>query len=385
MGLAVSIDDIEHPRPGVVRYHGVRLRDPETGEVVTMIHRIDACCQEVKESSRPALVLIADSAHISPERFDSLPRLLHRVMSRRMTRDNIDLRLIVGKIKLQEGEDSAGEHITTLSAVQGSLQTVRDGAQAEFQFRLDSSKNSADPTNAVRVRVRRDRRTTPPSLCFEIDSRAASMPSGMLSLLMPECESLGPQSRFRGYLFAEQTSEGWKGCVKDSCLDDIDLARLLKQRFPKTITGRASVIIQHASFADGRLIEVVGSVAAWQGTVNREFFDTASMQFCISPRDLKLDTRQELPYFKLAFDFSLNHHGLTIHGTIPNDIRPVTPITMIDAEGPLLGEPKVQPQPIPAWLGVLVAPTSPHIPVTEQTQWLASLLPLPEESKSPKR
>ncbi len=382
LGLAVSIDDIEHPRPGVVRYHGVRLRDPETSEVVATIHRAEACYQDVKESPRPALVLVADSAHVSPARFDSLPRLLHRVMARRMTRDNIDLRLVIGEIKLQEGEGSAEEQIATLNAVQGSLQTGRDGAQSEFKFRLGSSSDRSKATDAVRIRIRRDRRTTPPSICLQIDSRAAPIPCRLLSLSILECESLGPQSSFQGYLFAEQTAHGWQGCIQDTRLDDIDLACLMGQRFPETLTGRANATIRQASFADGRLIEAAGSIAARGGTINRKFYDTACMEFCISPREgLQFNTEEALPYSELAFDFNFNRHGLTIHGTIPNDLRPVTALTMVDTLGPLLGEPRVQPQPIPAWLGVLSSPASPHIPAGKQAQWLARLLPVPEEDQ----
>ena len=379
LGLSVSIDDVEHPRPGVVRYIGVRLRDPETGEVVATFHCLEARRQDVTDRPQPALVLDADSAWIRPERFDSLPRLLHRVMARRMTRDDVDLRLVIGELKLQDGPEIADKNTTTLRAVQGSLQTGHDGAQAEFNFRLDSSSDSADP---MRIYIGRDRRTTPPCLSFAIDSRATELPCDLLALLIPQCESLGPQSRFQGYLFAEQTTDGWQGSIKDASLSGIDLARLFGGRFPNTLTGRAQVTIRQASFAAGRLQKAAGSIAAGPGTIGREFYDSLSRQLRLYSRPLPPDDNSNIPYDKLALNFTINDDGLHIDGTVPDQIQPVILANTVES---LLGEPQVQPQPISALLGALAPQTSPRIPATEQTQWLSSLLPLPKEGQSVKR
>ena len=382
LGLAVAIDDVEHPRPGVVRYRQVRLRDPETGEVVSTFHRVEVRRQDVKESPRPALVLVVDSARISPERFDSLPRLLYRVMARRMTRDNIDLRLVIGEIEMQEGEDSAGEGAATIRAMRGSLQTGRDGAQSEFKFRLESSADRAEATDAVCIRIRRDRRTTPPSLCFEIDSRTAPIPCNMLSLFRPECKSLGPGSRFQGYLFAEQTVDGWQGCIQNATLTDIDLARLFGKCLPNTMTGRAQVTIHQANFSGGRLQQAAGSIAAGPGTIGHDFYDSLWSKLRLRYRTQPPEDNRDIPYEKLALDFTIDQDGLQIKGTVPDQ---ADPIILTNSTESLLGEWESKPQPLSALLGILAPKTSPHMPVTRQTQWMASLLPVPEGDQPQRR
>ncbi len=387
LGLAVSIDDVEHPRPGVVRYVGVRLCDPETGEIVATFHCLEARRQDVKDRPRPALVLVADSARIRPERFDILPRLLHRVMARRMTRHDIDLRLVIGELKIQDGnnivgEKNTGKNTTTLRAVQGSLQTGHDGAQAEFNFRLDSSSDSTNQVDPVRIRIRRDRRTTPPALCFDIDSRVTELPCDLLSLLIPQCKSLGPHSRFQGYLCAEQTTDGWQGRIKDVCLNGIDLARFCGSHFPNTLTGQAQVTIHRASFTAGRLQKAAGSIAAGPGTIGREFYDSLWRQLRLRYRSLPPDGNDNIPYDKLALNFTINHDGLQINGTVPKQIQPVILANSVES---LLGEPQVQPQPISALLDALVPQSSYQVPATKQIQWLSRRLPLPKEGQPAQR
>lgn len=381
MGLAVSIDDVEHLKPGVVCYKGVRLRDPETGEIISTFQSIRVC-RDVKDQSRPTLELFAHSARINPERFDSLPRLLHRVMARRMTRDDIDLRLVfIGKLDLQDGDgisgnDIEGKKTTSLRGVSCSLQTGHNGANVEFKFRLDSASNSAGSVAPVEIVIRRDRRTTPPSISFSINSGTTALPCDLLAMLIPQCKSLGPQSRLQGHLYAEQTADGWEGIIKGAKLHNIELSQLFGDRFPNTLTGQAQVTIQWAEFSAGRLQKATGSIDADRGTINRTFVESLWQELGIG-HDLPAGGNNDLPYTKLAFDFNLDSNGLVINGSVPNQLQ--VPITVADAKGPLVGSPKEQPLPIAAWLAVLAPPTSPRMPVSEQTQWLSRHLPLSKE------
>ena len=377
LGLKVSIDDVEHLLPGVVRYMGVRLCDPESGEVVADFHRIDTRRQDVQDRPLPALVLVADSARISPERFDGMLRLLNRVLARRMTRDEVDLRLVIGELKLQSDENNTDGGTTTLRDVRGSLQTVENGSQAEFNFRLHPSSDPDDPAEPIRIHIRRDRRAAPPSICFDIDSRATPLPCTVLALLMPECKSLGPQSRFQGYLFAEKTGHGWQGRIKDAGLTGIDLDMMLGSRFPGTLNGPADLTIHRARFSEGRLHEAAGRIAAGPGTVGRMFFDTVSRQLRLPARPMPAGSN-DIPYDKLALNFTVDHSGLLINGTVPGQIEPVILANNVES---LLGEPKTQPQPISALLVALAPQNSCRVPADRQIQWLSSLLPLPDSSK----
>ena len=379
LALAVTIDRVEHPRPGVVRYVGVRVADPETDETICVCRRIEARRQDVNDRPRPALRLIAEGAEMRPRRADRFWQLLHRAMARRMSRDDIDVRLVAGKLALRT---DSGDEVAFLDEVWASMQTGDDGGLAEFGFQIgETGSGEPDSRQPVQIHIRRDRKTTPPGLCFDVNARSTPIPCGLLGLLIPECEALGPDSRFQGYFVARREAQGWSGQIADGRLTDVDLASFFQRRFPDVLTGQATVTIQQANFSGGRLQDAVGSIAAGPGTISRAFFDNARVQLNLGYREFNsppADAPDQLPYEILSLGFSVGHDGLRIDGTVADHPAsdPTVPIILADTDGPLLSEPVTQPQPVSALLHALIPESRSQVLPSEQTQWLSRWLPL---------
>ena len=65
LGLEVSIESMEHTLPGVVRYTGLKLTDPETGQELFRCAELAATWTSMTDShgqTRPAIVLAATQA-----------------------------------------------------------------------------------------------------------------------------------------------------------------------------------------------------------------------------------------------------------------------------------------------------------------------------------
>ena len=89
LGLRVSLEKVHHPRPGVVRYEGLRLCDPETGQTLFRCGLMEAAWDRPKDSKGPAaasLLLVATEPEIEEavsKAADILELAAEEVFSRR--------------------------------------------------------------------------------------------------------------------------------------------------------------------------------------------------------------------------------------------------------------------------------------------------------------
>lgn len=393
LALTVTLDGVEHPRPGVLRYQGVRAADPETGETVFSCRRVEASSCDVQDSPRPALVLTVERAEICPRQGGRLWRLLQHVMARRAGDENIDVRMLAAEIALQadKAHKNAGKNAVAtgksapgaviLRGVQASVQTVADGGQAEFKFHVGERTEIAP----VQIHVKRDRTTQPPSITFDVIARDEPIPCSLFAPWPGDGASLGEQSRFQGYFFARyQGNESWQGRIVEGKLSGLDLGRIFQQRFPNVLSGQATLVIERADFAEGRLKEAAGSVAAGPGAIGREFFDSAREKLHLRSVSLPADSSDQLPYESLSFAFTIGREGLLIRGTVAarNGFEQTVPILMADANGPILSEPSEQPLPLAALLHALVPESRGQMSPSERADWLTRRLPASESGES---
>ena len=372
LALDVTIDRVEHPRPGVVRYLGVRISDPETDETICVCRRIKAFRQDVSDATRSALVLNIDEPELRPRRAGQFWQLLQRVMARRMSGDDVDVRLVAKRLVLRTDTD---EDLAVLGKVSASLQTGDGGGRAEFKFQIgEPVADNTDPRRPVKITVSRDRKAAPPEFSFYVNAQAEPLPCSLMGLFIPECKTLGPDSRFKGYLSAQHGPQGWSGQVVDARLTGVDLAQCFQPQFPDVLAGQATLTLQQANFSHGRLQNAAGSITAGPGTISRVFFDNASEPLQLRPLPLPENAPDQLPYEILSLDFNVDHTGLQIHGTVADHpaADPTVPIILANTEGPLLSEPVTQPLPPSSLLHALVP--DPH----KRTAWLSRWLPLSE-------
>jgi hypothetical protein len=369
LGVDVSLDALRHPRPGVVVYEGLKLSDPETGRVVLRCRALEATWTKMTDAAgnrRPAVVLAASQPEIEAAAVERLWQLVQGLVQGQRVGMEAELRLTAGELTL-----SAGENSQTLADVEAGMGAAPGGVQAEAAFRLAGANTAGEP---VRLRLVRNRQVTPPANGFEMDTAGVEVPCPLLSLGPADFGWLGPASRFRGWLWANQAAGGWN-CKVVGQLRNVDLNCLVSEQFPHKLSGTADIDVQHARFQHGRLEEAVGALSAGPGVIGRSLVNAAAAHLRLARPDDGAAAGDLLPYTQLALTFQIAPGGLRLEGrctgTAPGTV-------LADDRGRLLGSPAVQPQPVVALIQTLVPANEIQVPATRQTDWLARRLPVPD-------
>jgi len=371
-GLDVTLPGLTHVRPGVVRYERLELADPETGKPLFG-------CQELLAESttqtdargrrRPTLVLTAVRPEVRTEGIERLAELLHRALRREAGYPAGDVRLVADEVAIGTGQDA-----WTLRELRASLEQLADGAQAQVAFRLPESE-AREP---VRLRIARNRETNPPRSGVELNTGGSEVPCSVLAVGLPAMRAFGSRSRFRGYLWANQThdaqaAEHWNAEVTGYLLD-LDLERLITERFAHRLSGTGHVEIQQARFRNGRLESASGRLLAGPGVVSRSLLRAAAEHLRLVEGRAVFASTDLIEYDQLALSLLIDADGLTLRGQCGQG----RPGTLLTARGEaLLGESPAQPQPVAALLRALVPRGDVQVPATRQTEWLSRHLPLP--------
>jgi len=272
----------------------------------------------------------------------------------------------------------AAEGSQTLTDVEGLMATLPGGTHAELHFRLVGA-NTPEPAC---IRLVRNRHVSPPEGGFELYTGGGELPCNVLAMGLAELKPLGPRCRFRGYIWANETPDGWDGEVTGQ-LVGLDLGSLITDHFPHRISGIGEATIQRARFSHGRLEEGSGLVAAGPGTIDRPLLAAAVGRLgLVAASELLPSTSGEsrhegdrLSYDQLAFSFAIDAQGLRLHGRCTT-AEPGTILS--DGRGPMLSESPQEPQPVCALVQTLVPQSAVQVPASRQTDWLLRHLPVPE-------
>jgi hypothetical protein len=185
---------------------------------------------------------------------------------------------------------------------------------------------------------------------------------------------LGDRCKFQGRVCATQTNDGWSGDISGR-LDDVDLDRLVTDRFPHKLSGVAQVVINRAAFDRGRVTSAAGSLDSPGGVVSRSLLTAAAESLHWTSSRAIHDTEQPLwQYRRLAFAFALDNNGLVIAGRCQ---APSPGAILVDSRDALLADP---PEPVVSALA-LVRTLAPQneilVPASKETDALLHALPLP--------
>ncbi len=381
LGLGVELGAVCHPHPGVVRYEDLALSDPETGRRLASMRalttewgrRIDQA-----GNRREVLQLEADGLHFDPAAIEPLWELLGRALRRRVGAEPVDVDFAAATLRLHT---QAGPLV--LARVDGRLEELPGGVQAQLTFSLDDSP-TAEP---IRLRLVRNRQTQPPASGFELDTGTAALPCALLAQRLGTCRSMGPNARFSGYLWANQTpgatGAGWEGELSGQLLD-VDLGRLAGEHAGWRMAGTAEVTINNARFRHGRLEQASATITAGPGVVGRRALDSATRWLGWQPFGQTPADSETVPFDQLAFSLAVDARGVWFRGRCAAG----GPGTIIAGGRQwLLGEPPSARQPLP--LVALVRALCPAesetcdtLPATPQSAWLAERLPLASEQSA---
>jgi len=374
LDLDVSFDRFVHVRPGVVRYEGLLVADPESGRPLLRCTALEAGWIEIADPQQhgtKTLALTADEPIIEAGGVEALAKTLGRLL--RQTGDRpIDLRLRPATLAIKTDE---GPQI--LESFGGGMQATPEGTQAWADFRLPGS----DAEKPIRLRIVRSRRndaTGGPTTAFELDTAATDVPCRILALGLPVLETLGPECLFGGQLRGREAADGWDVDAAGRLID-VDLGHLSADRLPHVLDGTAQVTIEQARFHRGRLEEAKGTLTAEEGRLGRSFWEAVITHLRLVP-DMgtastvpgAFDAVEEVPLGVLGLKFDIGRDGIKLSGLYWQN-----GVILIDGYGRLLREPTSGRQPIASLIRALCAPGGASVPASPESDWLLHHLPLP--------
>jgi hypothetical protein len=371
LGLDVSLDGVKYLRPGLARYEGLQLSDPETHQSLLRCRALEAQFSRLPDAEgrrKPSLKLTAWQPEIQAGAAGRLWQLVAEPLELRGELADLDLCLSAATDLILNSPQSA----ITLADVQGSIERLTDGSQALLSFRL-AETGTAQPT---RIRVVRNRQVTPPACGFEVDTGGGAVPCALLALGVAELKCLGPDARFNGFLWANQSAGGeeplWDGEVAGQ-FTEIDLDRLVSERYPHKLSGTAQLNNLSARFQQGRLETGTCTLTAGPGLIGRSLVDAAAAKLSLSQDARSLPQGNMVRYQQLSLAAFLDSGGLRLQGRCASS----APGTILsDGRNRLLGEPTVFSQPVAALLQMLVPQSDVQVPAARQTEWLAGHLPV---------
>ena len=359
LGTSVTLEDVEYPAPGVLRYRGLQVANPETLRPVLRCGVLDAAWDS-QTTPTPMLGLTVSGLEVEAAEADELGRLVGCVLQSRGGQAEPNIRLSAGQVVLRFG---AAEQ--SLGNVQGVVKTY-PGDRVESW--LAASCGNAQDATPARLRIVRSRQSSPPTYGFEIDAREAALPCSLLALGLPEMRRLGTSSRFQGYLRASLLQEGWTGELAGR-LTNVDLGGLMDQWSAHRLTGTAQLTIDQARFRCGRWEQGVGQLEAGPGVVGRSLLAAATLRLGLTSgvRPAQVDPA---PYERLCLRFCLDAQGLWLQGQ--------SGVVLADQTQCLLGDPQRQPQSAIALLQALMPEGETPLAVNRQSVRMLEWLPVPE-------
>jgi hypothetical protein len=210
LGMKVSIGAVAHPRPGVVRYEGLVLANPETDAEIARCLILEATC------AGPLLTLRAVQPEINAAALEEFRRLVDRVLAGRA--GPLDGRICFAAETMVIRSDRGPQ---TFSEVEGVVETRPQGTLATVEFRFPGQ--SAPKTCLY---VGRDRQQATPASFVKLDTEGNDLPCSVLALA---ADGQGPPTRgqFCGDIYGCETADGWDVQVHGQ-FDRSELERLLR-------------------------------------------------------------------------------------------------------------------------------------------------------------
>jgi len=250
LGVAVSIESMAHTLPGVIRYKGLKLTDPETGLELLRCGELEATWTSFTDTQgkRPAVVLEARQVESPATALERLQELLRRRMECQSGRPEFEVRVTADQWTIF---GNSQPHL--LRQVEGGIGLMSSGIEARLFFHV-AGANSKSP---VRMRMVRNRQVVPPANGFDLDTGPNAVPCRLLAAHCAELAALGPNCCFSGYLSIFQSSGGWSGEISGQ-LHAVDLQCAAQAGFIPMTSGIADVTLQKVRFQQGRIEELSG-------------------------------------------------------------------------------------------------------------------------------
>lgn len=361
LGLTATVDAVTHPEPGLVRFHGLVLLDPETEEPLISARTLDLARQG------QGWIIYGAAAEARQTSLVRMVRQLQHSALERSAATDAACQLVLDALHLTDAK-----HSQTLNDVQLVWESRFGGPRLSLDFRLAGWPMS----RPARLQATRNRQTEPPVTAWEFDTGPQPLPCSLFAILWSPLGAFGDEAQAEGQISWADVPEGWEGIAKVH-FSHIDLDRLFTGRFPHKLSGDAQLELDHLRWGSGRVLQATGTLATDGGVVSHSLLASMAAADGLRLRvpSRVLQAQQPLwRYRELALRFEVNDQGLQMtghcHGEPPGTV-------VSDQRGPLASEPPHELMSIAGLVRSLAPQNEIQVPASSQTEQLIRWLPLP--------
>jgi len=360
LGLDVQIGRLSYPLWNLALLEDVVLLDPETGHELVQTRYVEVTLADDRWH------LTAGQPEVSAE---SLP-LLVELLNHRLLRGQA-LKLAPLEFVARELTFRSADSAQTFRNVRAEIATTDSGKRAAATFEIAGMESPAP----IELIIERSRGDGAPKTTCNLNTAETPLPCGALAPLWPWLKQLGDEATFTGDVSVEHSQAGATAQLRGR-FDDVDLDRLVSQRFPHhKLTGRADVTFERLQLHGVTIAQMNGTLQTrGSGMVSRSLLEAAGQWLDLAPPQ-PLRLRDEVRYRQLAFGFRLDQEGLSLAGYAdPSRDGVIMASATHDA---LLMESASPVVPAVFFIRALSPQSDVQVPATREAKPLFDLLPLP--------
>ena len=231
-----------------------------------------------------------------------------------------------------------------------------------------------------------DRELNPPlrpTSITTVDSGDHRLPVSLLTSWWPALSVLGSESEFQGRVQFEQQGGPINADLMGQ-LTDVDLTQLVTSKFPRVLSGLATLELNEVKIRNGQLDVLTGRLSCNQGQIGQPFLRALQQELGLVA--IAEDAGSIMPFRNLDVRFHLQGPTLELAASNPNGF-----LMMDDGGYPMLAEGSPIPLRPQDLVRALVSSSRIQVPLTRETSSILSWLPLPDshaltpESQQPPR
>jgi hypothetical protein len=363
LGLLVEIERASQSSLDTARLENVRLLDPETRGLVAQARAIE-------------IGKLADGWGVSVEGASI------EVGQLNLAARTLEHRVLRGPPPAGDGKPywaialfpsdvilHGSNRSQTLRSAQGALYYSVDSANLQLEYRLPDAPGAAKPG---RFSVYRKRAASPPETAWQVSAGGHPFPCAIFQELAPQLARLGPDCAFAGNLQLVESPYGRSGAVAGT-FTGIDLDALVTEQFAHQLSGLADAEIASASIAEGKLVDLSGTLRARNGAISPSLLAAGQEHLGLELLvDTTAESGQAVSFSELAFAFQLDSRSLRLSSIDQSGIL------LAGDRGPMLAAPSHHATAAVNLLRALVPDNQYQVPATRQTGVLVGLLPVPD-------
>jgi hypothetical protein len=355
LGMPLSVDSVEHVRPGSVRLHGVRVDDDRRGPLVE-IPRIDV------ESSGTEVRIRLPELTCSPAAIAAIVHL-GRVWLDEPARFDRNVVIDVARIGFDDAvgtatdaADHACVRIECVGTESGRAIRLRTEPESGEGFVVQSLAGTDGPGQRLAVRGKVAKPVPIAAVAAALGWSAGG-------------QAAGPAAHLTGAIDAEWSEHGWEGAFS-ATLTEIDLAAVTAT-LPWYARGRARVVVDECRMTAGRMKSIRAGVEVGAGALEQAGLEALVTTLGCRPGPgwRPATRRGEVGFVGGAARLEIDHRGLRIE-------NPASP-GILFGDGGVLLEPPVAGVSLDRVARALSPATTLAVPATPMSGWLLSVFPFP--------